>query len=170
MQRVGDTPLAPGLNQVGGPGGMPGHYPHIQGPPQHAPPPYMMHPQYAMSGLRLHACILSTCARAASPKAVDVTCLLLLLLQCGLWHATAGLHATANAIRLSTADHAAAELSTASARHHAATGLTGTSASCAAVTSVAAAAAAGFATACQQWRWPAVPDRRQRAATTRCVC
>jgi hypothetical protein len=48
VQRVGDTPLAPGLNQVGGPGGMPGHYPHIQGPPQHAPPPYMMHPQYAI--------------------------------------------------------------------------------------------------------------------------
>ena len=169
---MGDTPLAPGLNQVGGPGGMPGHYPHIQGPPQHAPPPYMMHPQYAISGLRLCTCIVSNCPATTARIAVHMTCLmLLLLLQYGLWHATAGLHATANAIRLSTADHAAVELSTASARHHAATGLTGTSASCAAAANVAAAAAAaGFAAACQQWRWAAFPNRQQRAAAARCAC
>lgn len=170
---MGDTPLAPGLNQVGGPCGMPGHYPHIQGPPQHAPPPYMMHPQYATSGLRLHSYILSTRPTMTSRIAVLVTCLmrLLLLLQYGLWHATAGLHAAANAIRLSTTDHAAVELSTASARRHAATRLTGTSASCAAAADViAAAAAAGCATACQQWRWPPVPNHQQRAAAARCAC
>jgi hypothetical protein len=100
-----------------------------------------------------------------------VTCLrLLLLLQHGLWHATARLHATAAAFQLPAAGAATARFSTAAARRHAATRLTATSGFRAAAAAGVNAAATGVATARQQRGWATVPNRKQRAATARCAC